>query len=247
MDASGWFFVIWGLLTVVAFIVMGNKNDKIKSKATQLHQKIDNLEGFKASHCLIKFPGNRPTWIPDPIGIAIDDESKQVCLINGELLRLIRYGDIIESEIIAGGATITKTSRTSQLAGAAVGGLLLGGIGAVIGGVSGTKVTSQDVKDVWLKLLISDTSNPVHLIDFIEGVGVDRTVPKVALQEAQKWHDLISVIIKEAEKKAESNSEVQPITVTSSIAEQFSQLSELHKTGALTDDEFTNVKNKVLS
>lgn len=167
-------------------------------------------------------------------------------MINGELLRLIRYGDIIESEIIAGGATITKTSRTSQLAGAAVGGLLLGGIGAVIGGVSGTKVTSQDVKDVWLKLLINDTSNPVHLIDFIEGAGVDRTVPKIALQEAQKWHDLVSVIIKQAGQEAESTSTGQSSAVQASFAEQISKLSELHKLGALTDDKFTNAKNKLL-
>jgi hypothetical protein len=184
---------VW--LCIFARIIVSDQNDKIKAKLNQLHRMIDNQEGFKATHCLIKFSSkftssNQLLIMPVPFGIAIDDQSKQVCLIKGESLRLIRYGDIIESEIIAGGDTVTKTSRASQLAGAAVGGLLLGGVGAVIGGVSGKKVTSHDVKDVWLKLLINDTSDPVHVIDFIEGVGVDRTVAKIALQEAKNWHDL---------------------------------------------------------
>jgi hypothetical protein len=203
--------VVWILIIIVfvllpiSFYLQSKKQEKKKNKLDKLHQMIDSQKGFKATHCLIKFPAQKSIF-DDPnkpvVGIAIDGQSKQVCLINGESLRLVKYGDIIESEIITEGDTITKTSRASQLAGAAVGGLLLGGVGAIIGGVSGKKVTNKNVNDVWLKLLINDTSYPVHLIDFIDKIANTdvKTSPKIALKEAQKWHDLISIIIKQAEQ-----------------------------------------------
>lgn len=247
-----WILII-GPLLLFGLIYAGKAVDKrtrdIKDSRSKLRQLIDSREDFKASHCLIKFPYNSPTWIPEPIGLAIDDQSKQVCLINGEALRIIKYGDIIESEVIAGGDAITKTSRTSQFAGAAVGGLLLGGAGAVIGGLSGKTVTKQDIKDVWLKLLINDTSNPVHALDFIGTKNNGQmTDPKVALKEAQEWHGLISVIIRQAEQEfeAKSTKNLEPVTAQISFAEQISQLSELHKSGVLTDDEFIKAKKKLL-
>ena len=248
MSLSTILLLVWFLLMVIGFVIMGNKNNKIKTKRYQIRQTLNNQEGFKPSHILIKFPYDLRTWIPEPIGIAIDDTSKQICLIDGESLTFIKYGDIIESEILAGGGTITKTSRGSQLAGAAVGGLLLGGVGAVIGGLSGKTVARQDIEDVRLKLLINDTSNPVHEIDFIDTLSNgQKTLPKIAMQEAQKWHALISVIIKQAEEKAESKTVGQTRNFQASFAEQISQLSELHKSGVLTDDEFSNAKNKLFN
>jgi hypothetical protein len=246
----------WGLLLSIIFLALaiaGNvkrveRNDEKKSKLNQLRKTIDNQKGFKASYCLIKLP-SKSIFDPDkPVGIAIDDQSKQVCLINNESLRFIGYGDIIESEVIAGGDTIIKTSRASQFAGAAVGGLLLGGVGAVIGGLSGKKVENQDIKNVLLKLLINDTSSPVHVIDFIETTdNGQQTNPKIALQEAKSLHDLVSVIIKQAEQETESKTKKQPEAHQASIAEQIAQLSELHKSGAISDDEFTIAKKKLLS
>lgn len=235
------------LASILAGIVIRKQQHKIKDKRNNIRQIVDNQKNFKVSHFLIKFPYNRPTWIPEPVGLAIDDQSKQVCLINGESLKIIKYSDIIESEIIAGGDTITKTSRSSQFAGAAVGGLLLGGVGAVIGGLSGKTVTKQDIKDVWLKLIINDTSNPIYVIDFIETRNGQKTDSKIALKEAQKWHALVSVIIKQAEQEAESSLAGQIRSRQSSFAEQIYQLSELHKSGVLTDDEFINAKKKLIN
>jgi hypothetical protein len=49
------FGVLMIVLWAVANVVLGNKNDKIKAKLHQLHQMIENQEGFKASHCLLSF------------------------------------------------------------------------------------------------------------------------------------------------------------------------------------------------
>lgn len=227
----------------VGLMAVNEQADKLKDKLTKLYQMLENRDGFRTTHLLLS------TSSFFPVGIAIDDQSKQICLIKDEALRFITYSDMIESEIMLGADTITKTSRSSQLAGAAVGGLLLGGAGAVIGGLSGKTVASQNVKEVSLKLLINDTSNPVHLIVFNSATNpvhvidfnrsaveklteinaqsdntttttdfymeslqeqvqkearkeayTGQTDPKIALQKAQKWHDFISVIIKQAEQ-----------------------------------------------
>jgi hypothetical protein len=156
---------------------------------------LESLDNFNYSHIIIRFShliNNEGRLHRFYSGIAIDDKSKQICLINDETLKYITYNDVIGSEVILGSETITKTLRTSQLAGAAVGGLLFGGLGAVVGGVSGKTETKQNLKKVSLKLLINDTSYPVHLIS-LTGSTAD-------LQEAQQWHDLLSVIIKQAEQ-----------------------------------------------
>jgi hypothetical protein len=215
------------VVIVVIFIIEVEKAGKGIEKGiniiTNIYQMLDNRDGFKASHCLIKlYSGiirNGVVKRRNILGIAIDDQSKQICLIKDELLKFIKYSDVIESEILLEGDTVTKTSRSSQLGGAIVGGLLLGGLGAVVGGLSGKTITSKSLKDVSLKLLINDTSSPVHIIDFM-GVTlqphnfkttfcIEKEERKevsglpdsaTALQEAQKWHGLLSVIINQVEQ-----------------------------------------------
>jgi hypothetical protein len=225
------FYSICAVVIVVIFIIeveeAGKKGKKHTEKetniVTNIYQMLDNRDGFKASHCLIKFYSgiirNGVFKHRNILGIAIDDQSKQICLIKGELLKFIKYSDVIESEILLEGDTVTKTSRSSQLGGAVVGGLLLGGLGAVVGGLSGKTITSKSLKNVSLKLLINDTSSPVHIIDFM-GVTcqphnfkttfcIEKEERKevsvfpdsaTTLQEAQKWHDLLSVIINQVEQ-----------------------------------------------
>lgn len=236
------------IAVIIVNIIASKKDSEMSSTKENLIQLIDDHAGFTASHFLLKFSCNQ-IFPLIPLGLAIDDISKQICLINGESLKFFKYDDIIESEVLTEGETITKTSRASQFTGAAVGGLVFGGVGAVIGGLSGKQVTSQEYKNVYLKLLINDTSNPVHIIDFIERIknntgSFDTTPPKVALKDAQGWHDLISVIIRQAEK--ETTSKIEADASQLSPADQISKIFELHNSGAITDDEFSDAKKKLL-
>jgi hypothetical protein len=75
--------------------------------------------------------------------------------------KIFSYRDILESEVLEDGHSVTKTSRSSQLAGTLVGGLLLGGVGAIIGGLSGKKTTHKKVTRIELKVVVNDTSHPI--------------------------------------------------------------------------------------
>lgn len=69
--------------------------------------------------------------------IGIDTARNKLCLMTHATIgraRVIAHRDILSVEVFEDGASVTKTSRSSQLGGALVGGLVLGGVGAIIGG-----------------------------------------------------------------------------------------------------------------
>ncbi|MBW6461369.1 MAG: hypothetical protein K0B08_12430 [Bacteroidales bacterium] len=68
-----------------------------------------------------------------------------------------------------------------------MGGLLLGGVGVVLGGLSGKTTSVHEVSSVDLRIIINNIQNPVHLIK------------SLSLESANHWHALISVLIKRAE------------------------------------------------
>src|SRR4029077_10895565 len=74
--------------------------------------------------------------------ISIDTERKILCLTGKKKEvrhRMLRYRDILSAEIIQDSYSVTKTSRTSQAGAALLGGVLFGGVGAVVGALTGTR------------------------------------------------------------------------------------------------------------
>jgi hypothetical protein len=135
--------------------------------------------------------------------IAIDENRKKVCFIKlineNSKLNIFDYKDIISSEIFEDGETITKTSRKSQLGGVIVGGLALGGVGAIIGGLSGKKTSINKVKRIDLRVIVNDTGNPIYDINFLNEECEKNSIKyKKAMDKARHWHALFTVIIKQA-------------------------------------------------
>ncbi len=66
---------------------------------------------------------------------------------NGELEeKIIPFEKIIEAEVSIDDNTVTKVSKGSQIAGAVVGGLATGSIGALVGGLSSNKTETKYFK-----------------------------------------------------------------------------------------------------
>lgn len=231
--------VIAGMFGLAIWGFAQNANNKEKKEGIQ--KQIIN-DDFNPDSLLVKTPlGSNHL-----VGIAIDRASNRVCLIEGETKRYVDSIDLIESEVLIDGKTVTKTSRASQFAGAAVGAVLLGGVGAVIGGLSGKTTTEQQAKGVKLKVVVNDIENPFHIIDFIEMGNAGSTPPQAAVKEAEEWHGLLSTIIKINERNAKEKDE-PTTTENSSMAEEIKKLNELKETGALSEIEFQQAKEKLIS
>ena len=97
---------------------------------------------------------------------------------------------------------LAYANRGSQLAGVAVGGILLGGVGAVIGGLSGSKRSVNKVRKMILRFVTDDFTKPNHdivLLDWIhdkEGVSRDNLVYRQALEVAELWHSRVRAMMK---------------------------------------------------
>lgn len=120
----------------------------------------------------------------------------------------IPFSNVIESEIALDNQIISKVSKSGIVAG----GLLAGGIGAAIGGLSASSIQNEMVKSVTLKITVEDLGKPIHYIDFlptqevegynIQGYKKDSNVIQQALTNAEYWHGVMDVIIKKADRKS---------------------------------------------
>lgn len=163
MDFWGWVL----LIVVIAGILIA-QDVAVSNKKRTMERKLRSLPDFSPTQ---KIMGNN-----GDTGLAIDEERKKVVLIKngpaGVDLKPITYRDVLSSEIFVDGETITKTARGSQLAGALIGGLALGGVGAIIGGLSGKTRSSEKVKRVDLRITVNDTKSPLHDINLMDKMDI---------------------------------------------------------------------------
>lgn len=245
---------IFGLSLLVVVAVLAYKVSKVKQPESHMRKMcgyLDGLDGFETT-CKIIADDEKS-------GMAIDDERRNICLItfhnHNPIGRILSYKDLMSSELFEDGVTLTKTSRTSQVAGALVGSALLGGVGAIIGGLSGrTESSIGKVNRIDFRLLVNDTSNPSHEVCFLAKAAMKNSPEYTkAIREARHWQGLMEVLIKRADEedsanqKAPTDSVLMPTTLFQSLADEIKKLAELRDSGVLTAEEFQQQKNKLLA
>jgi hypothetical protein len=186
--------------------------------------------------------------------LAIDENGKKVALVEDGNYRIFGYRDILESEIIVDGQEMTRTSRTSQVGRALVGGLVAGGVGAIIGGVGAKQEHKSEVKNIQLKIVVNDTKEPSFILDFLKLEILQKHVTKEdskyknAMNQATKLHDIISVLIRQADEvDRQDNNETSSQLSSSSVAEELERLYGLVEKGILTQEEYEIQKQKLLN
>jgi len=185
----GFFFLIIVGLCIKQSIDNKHKNEMVK---------VLEEQGFNVTQKFMGTDGNS--------GIAIDEDSGKIALINrlpNILMDVILYRDIISSEVTVDGNSISKTERGNQLGGAVVGGLLFGGVGAVIGGLSGSKKNVEQVNRIDLNIIINNTKSPIHRVCFLN-VECKKSdgIYKKYMNQATHWHALLSAVIRQADVAA---------------------------------------------
>lgn len=187
-------FVDWLVLIVIGFFLIGNLMAKADSNASAAQK-----SSFEAI----------PDFLPDYIylggskgsAIAVDSSRSRLAIMRaGNLPSVIDFDDLVGVEVLRNGTSITKTNRGSQVASAAVGALLLGPIGLLVGGVTGTKRQEEKIKRLSLKINTNDLKNPIHEIVFFDGPEskIDGFVVKPAIARLEEWEGRFKAIISRA-------------------------------------------------
>lgn len=198
--------------------------------------------------------------LPNKNGIKVDALNKNIYLLKPstnfiKILKqqheeiVLNYNQLLSSEIFQDGSSVIKTNRTSQIGGALLGNILIGPIGLLIGGLTGSKTQANKVHKIDLRIVVNDIKNPTHIINFLDSeTNISSFTYKNAIEKARKWQDLLSVIIKTADEedtKLINPSNVNPIK-NFSIPDELTKLAELKTKGFINEVEFENLKNQIL-
>ena len=197
----------------------------------------------------------------DRCSLLLDEKRKKVCFIfaNDNVTEIYDYKDILESEILEDGKSITTTTRSSQIGGALIGHAIAGKAGLVVGGLSGKKTTEQEVYKIDLKVIVNNTKNPNKVINFYtaDTTSKGKILPvKKGSAEYNKanslvnhWHSLLSLLIKQEDNINLENKIGSYVKSSNklSVADEIKKLSELLDQGLITKEEFHQQKQKLLS
>ena len=182
--------IVFGALIALGRI-QGQRN------ATKIENRIRRLDGFEPTDVYVS--------TINLAGIAIDLGRRELLLADERALRRFTVPSIVSCEILENDIQLAYVNRGSQLAGIAVGGILLGGIGAVIGGLSSTKRSLSNVNKVVLRIVIDDFDRPNHDIVLLDwsfskkGLKRDHMLYRRALQIAELWHGRVMAMMKTVE------------------------------------------------
>ncbi len=246
-----------GFFVLIFYLV--NEDNKQKEKKLQFNS--NRLDHIKSKLENFKITNEHVSELIDN-AILIDEENNKFCVVWDDLgkYKIYSYSDILESEIVEDGKSVTKTRRSSQIGGALIGGALAGGVGAVIGGLSAKTESDNEVISVDLKLVVNDTENPLHLINFLKASVDDLNGKPIPIKTKERnyinakakinhWHSLMTVLINKADKEDKQNQTLPDIDDKNnySSVDEIQKLVDLYNEGFLTRDEFNTEKQKILN
>lgn len=238
------FFVVIGIAFVIGIVVVIIQSSITSGNQQSMRTEIACLTDFTSTQDYMGSDGKS--------GIAIDETRQKVCFIRNfgdfQSKKIVGYDEILSSEVIEDDVSVTKTNRGSQIGGAVIGTVLAGGVGTLVGGLSGSKTTTGKVRKISLAVTVCDTSEPIHTIVFLDlPGGVDRggINEKYSMENANRWHGILSAAMKQGQISQPINSGV---TVSSgSIADELKKLADLYAAGVLSEQEFAAQKSKLLA
>lgn len=149
------------------------------------------------------------------------------------------FSAIVKAEVLRDGTQVASTNRGSQAIGAAVGAVAFGGIGAIIGGLSGSSTSVSGTKRLSIQITVDDSTKPIHEVTFYEtkskkgGKRGDMLFDQGA-QQIVEFGAHIEAAIRQSDK-------------VQSLADQIGDLWKLKEVGALTQEEFDAQKARLMN
>lgn len=182
----------------------------------------------------------------------IDDNRKKIVLLGltdvNSICKEANYEDLLSVSLKTDGKTISEKSTMRTVAGAAVGGALLGGAGAIVGGLSGDTTSTQAVSKVILKFTFRDIGNPnfelvlLNMYPPIKPNDIGYSEVEKALSLGNKIKDVCAVIIDKVDSTQKEQSPISNL----SVAEELKKFADLVKEGIISQKDFEEQKKKLL-
>lgn len=172
---------------VIAFIIAiakAAKNDKNKKSAEWT---LANLTNFKTDS----------SYLSDTSGVSIglDTIQNKIGFILNKTAYVYKYSELIKCELLIDNSVVMEASLMDTVGRAALGNMVAGKTGAIIGGVTSTKSESIS-ENIDIKVTVKDMTYPVFRINFLNSrTKTNSKEFKKRRDEAEKWHAIISSLM----------------------------------------------------
>ena len=222
--------------------------------------KVNDVFNYINASSLPRKKGEKSTINTKGIGnylFLMDDFFKVLVLVGPGYHEIFNYSDIIEVSYEENGSQLYTKSAGRTVGGAIVGGVLMGGAGAVVGGLSGASKQNKEIENMDIKILLRSTIRTSCVLHFKDVDRVlktkedaDRKLYETYVKNANQAKDVLSVIIDNAKQVSTPTAQpiAQPVVApaSSSVADELAKLAKLKADGILTDEEFQAQKSKLL-
>lgn len=218
-----------GMENSVSGIMSGNQynSSTIKEIIAVKDRNQSLIDNFKATH---------------KAGMLSFDDNSQIIVItkNKKQQDLYYYDQIVDFELLENGETITK----GGLGRAVAGGLLFGGVGAIVGGVTGGKKSKGICKSLQIKITFRNSPKQTDYLNYIASeTKTSSIIYKNAYKSAQ---DALSALQLAVEKVDNASLETPVIQQAVSGADEILKYKGLLDAGVITEEEFNAKKAQIL-
>ncbi|WP_417467436.1 ribosomal protein L7/L12 [Maricaulis sp.] len=161
------------------------------------------------------------------------------------------FGRIATVEIAKNNSAMVQTNRGSQLLGAAVGGVMFGGAGALVGGLTGSSRSNDRLKSLSIKIIVDDPGAPNHSILFFEspepkGSDPSGIIVTQSSKDIERFHALLLNAMRKATEQSTSAAPSSPENATDKLA-NLERLAALRDAGSISETEFKSLKTELLA
>lgn len=156
---------------------------------------------------------------------------------------IYRYDQLVSYELLEDGESVSK----GGLGRAAVGGVLFGGVGAIVGSVTGGKKTKSNCTSLEVKVTIRNSPRQTLYLQFITIETPKRgIVYKSMYKAAQDTMAALQLAIESVNDKTTQENTENADKMTISAADEILKFKQLLDEGIITADEFAAKKKQLL-
>lgn len=237
-----------------SLIFLDKGSDSITFASLEKYRDLDvkHIDNFSADKIFRNQEHSKYNSFYPECFVAVSSNYKKICFLNSTEkpleAKVVSFSDIISVEIIENGTTTFSKSTTRTIGGALVGNVLMGGAGAVVGGLSGDTKKTDKVKSIAVKVLVRNIDEPAIMLTIYEWgeTKTDSDKYKSYSGYAKKIKDIISVIIDSVDNEEKSTPQ-NTVQSNTNITDELMKIAKLKEEGILTEEEFSKMKAKLLN